>query len=80
MYKLQVYTNPVSTDTLVGGKAFYCHLTGGPYYRWCDEKGIGQWHFTRIHQYGWTPKELCRSSWKALPTALKASINAHYMS
>jgi hypothetical protein len=80
MYKLQVYINPVSTNTLVEARVFYCHRAGGPYYRWCDEKGLDQWHFTRVSQYGWTPKELCRSSWAAMPAALKARVNAHYMS
>jgi hypothetical protein len=80
MYSLKIYTDPVSINTPIGGGVFYCHRAGGPYYRWCDEKGLDQWHFTRLHPSDWTPKALCRSTMKAMPTALQASIYAHYMS
>jgi hypothetical protein len=79
MHKFKVYTDPVSTDTPIGSEVFYCNRQGGPYYRWCDEKGLGQWHFTRVHPSDWMPKALRRSSRKDMPLALQASIDAHYL-
>ena len=79
MNKLRIYSSPASTDTFIEGKVFYCQRDGGPLYRWSDDKGLGQWHYTRVRTPDWKPKSLCHSSIKEMPIALQAKLDAHYL-
>jgi hypothetical protein len=79
MHRLRIYSNPVGMDTLAGDRVFYCQRDGGPLYRWCDDKGLGQWHYTRVRAPDWKPKSLCHSSMKEMPSALQAKLDAHYL-
>jgi hypothetical protein len=79
MIKLRIYSSPASTDTFIGGKVFYCQREGGPPYRWSDDLGLGQWHFTRVRTPDWKPTSLCHSGKKEMPLALQAKLDAHYL-
>lgn len=77
---LHVYTDRVSSGTPGDGGVFYSQRAGGPHYRWWfDEKGLGQWHFTRLHPNEWNPKSLSQSNQKEMPAALQARLAEHYM-
>jgi hypothetical protein len=91
MDRLRIYTDTGGTDTPHGRKVFYSHRTGGPYYRWCDEKEPGQWHFSRVHPCVSTYKALHitdlkntptaqRMNLKDAPTALRMKLEEHYAS
>lgn len=80
MYRLRIYSRPVSMETLAETKVFYCQRDGGPPYMWSDDKGLGQWHYTRVHPSEWKPMSLCHSRKSDLPPALRAKLDAHYLS
>jgi hypothetical protein len=79
MYRLRIYTDPVRLDRPVEGRVFYCQRDGGPPYRWSDEQGADQWHYTRLHPSDWKPQLLCHSRKDEMPAALQAKLNAHYL-
>ena len=80
MLKLRVHTNRVNAGTPDADGVFYSQSAGGPHYRWWrDEKGLGQWRFTRLHPAEWHPKILFRSNQKEMPVALQARLAEHYM-
>ena len=80
MLNLRVYTDRVSAGTPGAVGVFYSQRAGGPRYRWwLDEKGRGQWHFTRLHPAEWNPKILFQSSREAMPAELQARLAEHYM-
>lgn len=80
MLKLRVYSNRVNAGTPGTDGVFYSQREGGPHYRWWrDEKGLGQWRFTRLHPAEWNPKVLYRSNRKEMPVALQARLAEHYM-
>jgi hypothetical protein len=80
MLNLRVYTNQVSPSAPIAECVFYCQRAGGPHYRWWrDEKGLGQWRFTRLHPAEWSPKVLFHLNEKDMPAALQARLAEHYM-
>jgi hypothetical protein len=77
---LRIYTDRVSAGTNGAGGEFYSQRGGGPHYRWrLDEKGLGQWSFTRLHPAEWNPKALVHTNEKEMPAALQARLAEHYM-
>ncbi|MDT7687419.1 MAG: hypothetical protein QOJ70_113 [Acidobacteriota bacterium] len=79
MLNLRVYTNGVSSSAPNAERVFYCQRAGGPHYRWCDERGLGQWHFTRLHPAEWNPRILFHLNEKDMPSTLQARLAEHYM-
>jgi hypothetical protein len=80
MYTLRIYTDPVALGALAETKVFYCRRDGGPPYMWSDDKGLGQWRYTRVRLSEWKPMLLCHSRKSDLPPALQAKLDAHYLS
>lgn len=80
MHNLRVHTDRVSAGTHGAGGVFYSQRAGGPHYRWClDERGLGQWNFTRLHPAEWHPKAHSHLDEKDMPAALQARLAEHYM-
>jgi hypothetical protein len=80
MLNLRVYTNQVSPSAPIAERVFYCQRADGPHYRWWrDEKGLGQWRFTRIHPAEWSPKVLFHLNEKDMPATLQERLAEHYM-
>ena len=79
MLNLRVHTNQVNAGTPVAERVFYSQRSGGPHYRWRDEKGLGQWRFTRLHPSEWSPKTLFPLHEKDMPAALQARLAEHYV-
>ena len=78
MHHLRVHTNQANAGTHTAERVFYSQRSGGPHYRWRDEKGLGQWHFTRLRPAEWRPKILFALSEKDMPAALQARLIDHY--
>jgi hypothetical protein len=79
MKDLRVYVNPEAARTNGEHGVFYSRRRDGPYYRWRYEEGLERWCSSRVPPSGLPVKELCIAPWKALPTALQASIDAYYV-
>jgi hypothetical protein len=80
IFNLRVYADSVSADTPDAAGIFYSQRTGGPHYRWqLDEKGLGQWCFTRLHPAEWHPKAMFHLNQTDMPAALRARLAEHYM-
>jgi hypothetical protein len=80
MLKLRVHTSSVSAGTPGAGAVFYSQRAGGPHYRWSrDEKGRGQWRFTRLRPGEWNPKVLSPFDLKDMPAALQTRLAEHYV-
>lgn len=80
MHNLRVHIDRVSAGAPGTGGVFYSQRSGGPHYRWhLDEKGLGQWHFTRLHPAEWNPKTHFHLDQKDMPAALQARLAEHYM-
>ncbi|MFL6284990.1 MAG: hypothetical protein ACJ74Q_17755 [Pyrinomonadaceae bacterium] len=80
MLNLRIYTDRVSAGTHDAGGVFYSQRAGGPHYRWrLDEKGLGQWCFTRLHPAEWCPQILFHVNEKDVPAALQARLAEHYI-
>jgi hypothetical protein len=79
MLNLRVYINSVSSSAPIADRVFYSQRAGGPHYRWRDEKGLGQWRFTRLHPAEWNPKLLFPLNERDMPAALQARLAEHYM-
>ena len=58
---------------------FYSRRGEGPFYCWRYEEGLGQWRSARVLSYHLPLKELCTTSWKALPSALQARLDEYYI-
>jgi hypothetical protein len=78
MLNLRVYTNQVNAGTLIAEREFYSQRSGGPHYRWRDEKGLGQWRFTRLRPAEWRPRILFPLREEDMPAALQARLVDHY--
>ena len=76
MSELRVYTH---IDAVRERGVFYSRLAGGPYYRWCDENGLGPWRFSRVHLSKVMLRALCDSSLKSVPAALQVKLGEHYL-
>ena len=74
---LRVYSDLKRTDALCG--VFYTRRAGGPYYRWRYEELRGQWLGYRMHAFELLVMELVSTPWKEVPTALKSSLDGHYV-
>jgi hypothetical protein len=79
MKDLRVYVNPEAARDNGEPRVFYSHRRGGPYYCWRYEEKLGEWCGSRVLPSSLLVKELCITPWKALPTALQASIDAYYI-
>lgn len=80
MFNLRIHTDTMSAGALGAGGVFYSQRASGPHYRWrLDEKGLGQWRYTRIHPSEWHPKVLFHVNEKDMPAALQAMLVDHYM-
>jgi len=80
MQNLRVHTPRVSAGAAGADRVFYSQRAGGPHYRWrLDEKGLGQWRFTRLHPSEWHPKVLSHLDEKDMPAALQERIAEHYV-
>ena len=77
MNGLRVYIDLKRPDTLC--LVFYTRRAGGPYYRWRYEELRGQWLPSRMHAFELPVNELVSTPWKEVPTALKSSLNEHYV-
>ena len=79
MKDLRVYVNPEANASDGERRVFYSRRKDGPYYCWRYEERLGHWCGSRILSSDLQIKELCLTPWKALPTALQASIDAYYI-
>ena len=79
MQGLRVYVNPTRVDPWCGGAIFYTRRAGGPYYRWRYEELRGQWLGSRMHACELPVIDLVSTPWKEVPTALKSSLDEHYV-
>ncbi|MCA1557283.1 MAG: hypothetical protein LC731_01940 [Acidobacteria bacterium] len=79
MKDLRVYVNPEAAEHVSEHRVFYSRRRDGPYYCWRYEERLGHWCGSRILASELSVKELCMTPWKALPTALQASIDAYYV-
>jgi hypothetical protein len=77
MNGLRVYIDPKRSDNLCA--VFYTRRAGGPYYRWRYEEFRGQWLSSRIRAVELPVIELVSTPWKEVPTALKSSLDEHYV-
>jgi hypothetical protein len=79
MKDLRVYVNPGAVRNNGEHGVFYSRRRDGPYYCWRYEERLGHWCGSRVSPSDLSVKELCLTPWKALPTALQASIDAYYV-
>ena len=77
MNGLRVYVDLKRPETLCA--IFYTRRAGGPYYRWRYEELCGQWLGSRMHAFDLPISELVSAPWKAIPAALKTTLDAHYV-
>ena len=77
MNGLRVYIDLKRSKTLCA--VFYTRRAGGPYYRWRYEELSGQWLGSRMRDFELPVTELVSTSWKEVPTALKSSLDEHYV-
>jgi hypothetical protein len=79
MRDLHVYIDPSVADALGAKKVFYSRRADGPYYRWRYEEAIGRWGFSRVRPSHLMLRALCTARWEAVPTALQARLDEHYL-
>ena len=77
MNGLRVYIDLKKSDTLRA--VFYTRRGDGPYYRWRYEELRGQWLGSRMRAGELPVIELVSTPWKDVPTALKSSLDEHYI-
>jgi hypothetical protein len=77
MNGLRIYVGLKRPDAL--GAIFYTRRATGPYYRWRYEELRGQWLSCRMHADELPVMELVPTPWKEVPTALKSSLDEHYI-
>lgn len=77
MNGLRIYIDLKRSHTLCA--AFYTRRAGGPYYRWRYEELRGQWLSSRMHAFEMPVMELVSTPWNQVPTALKSSLDEHYI-
>ena len=76
---LQVYINPAGLDVPGEPGVFYSRRSCGPYYRWSFEAKSMRWHSSRVHPHALTLKTFCVAIWTAVPPALQARLDEHYL-
>lgn len=80
MRGLRVYTNPVGAGVSGEPGVFYSQRSCGPYYRWYYEKGLGRWRSSRVNpSFFLALKALSIAGWIAVPLALQARLDEHYL-
>jgi len=77
MNGLRVYIDLKRPDTLCA--VFYTKRASGPYYRWRYEEVRGRWQGSRMRAVELPTIELVATPWKEVPTALKSTLNEHYI-
>jgi hypothetical protein len=77
MNGLRVYIDLKRSAALCA--VFYTRRAGGPYYRWRYEDLRGQWLGSRMRAFELPVMELVSAPWKEVPTALKSSLDEHYV-
>ena len=77
MNGLTVYIDLKRSDTLCA--IFYTRRAGGPYYCWRYEELRGKWLGSRMRAIEVPEMELISTPWKEVPTALKSSLDEHYV-
>lgn len=79
MLNLRVHGERAGAGAPGAEVVFYTQRADGPHYRWRRvERGLGQWHFTRLHPAEWNPKILSRLNEKDVPAALQVRLAEHY--
>lgn len=76
---LRVYINPVGLDARGEPGVFYSRRECGPYYRWSIEDKSVRWRSSRVNPNALTLKAFCVASWTAVPPALQARLDEHYL-
>jgi hypothetical protein len=79
MKELRVYINTAGTLWQDEERAFYSRRSDGPYYRWRYEEAQGRWCFSRVRLSRFVLKALCAANWKAVPDALRKTLDEHYL-
>jgi hypothetical protein len=79
MNGVRIYINAVRPETLPPNPVFYSRRAQGPYYRWCYEEKLAKWRGSRLPISDITSRELCVTTWKGVPAALKDKLNEHYL-
>ena len=79
MKDLRVYVTQGVAPDHGESRVFYSRRGEGPFYCWRYEEGLGQWRSARVLSYHLPLKELCTTSWKALPSALQARLDEYYI-
>jgi hypothetical protein len=79
MNGLRIYIKPLSAGCPEDQEVFYSRRADGPYYRWRFERKMGEWHSSRMPASDLTLKELAQARWKAVPSALQARLDEHYL-
>ena len=79
MNGLRIYVNQKRPDTWCPDPVFYTRRGGGPYYRWRYEELRGCWLSSRVQALDLDLTELVTAPWRGIPTALKSSLDEHYI-
>ena len=79
MNGLRIYVNQKRPDTWWPGPVFYTRRGSGPYYRWRYEEHRGCWQSARVQALDLDLTELVSAPWRGIPTALKSSLDEHYI-
>ena len=77
MNGLMIYVDLKKSDML--SAVFYTRRAGGPYYSWRYEELRGKWLGSRMRALELPIRKLISTSWKDVPTALKSSLDEHYV-
>lgn len=77
MNGLTVYMDLKTCHSLCA--VFYTRRAGGPYYRWQYEELRGKWLGSRMRAFELLVMQFVSTPWKELPTALKSSLDEHYV-
>ena len=76
---LQIYIDPVGAGLTNNPRDFYSRRAGGPFYRWSLEAKSGRWCFSRVQPTILTLRGFSPANWKAVPVALQAKLDQHYL-
>jgi hypothetical protein len=77
--ELRVYVLPAGAERPGDTGVFYSRRSCGPLYRWSFETEPRQWRSSRVNQSISVLKKLCVASWIAVPPALQARLDEHYL-
>jgi hypothetical protein len=78
MNGLRIYVSEKVKEASTGYRIFYSRRSLGPYYKWCYEEKLEQWRVSRMHPFDFSPKELCASQWRTIPSLLQRRLKLHY--